>query len=153
MLKVEYRGWNVDVDAPLEANEQVDFFPKHAGRLLDAIEDLRDAEPLSSHGWSEQRGNGSYESVAVEDVRLALKKLGVSFGAIGELLEGVKVDKQRCGVLRKELISAMDILNGIKQTWELPRKAKSGFREPAGGAGGKAPLPAFVEVWDEFGQT
>ena len=64
------------------------------------------------HDWAGQRGG--YEVVTMEDVRFAMKKLGVSFGAVAELLEGVKVEKQRCAVLVKELRSAMDILEGIK---------------------------------------
>ena len=154
-LKVEYRGWNADVDAPPDIKDRVDYFGKHAGRLLDAIEDMRHAEHPSSHDWSgEQRGDGSYEAVTMEDVRFAMKKLGVSFGAVAELLEGVKVDKQRCVVLARELRSALDILKGIQQTWEVPRSGKGGFRgDVAGAAPADARIPIPVSEWDGYSQN
>jgi hypothetical protein len=132
-LKVEYRGWNAEVDAPPDINDRVEYFGKHAGRLLDAVEDMRHAEHPSAHDWScEQRADGSYATVMMEDVRFAMKKLGVSFGAVAELLEGVKVDKQRCVVLVRELRSAIDVLKGIEQAWEVPRNGNGGFRDAAG---------------------
>ena len=154
-LKVEYRGWNADIDAPPDINDRVEYFGKHAGRLLDAIEDMRHAEHPSSHGWSgEQRADGSYETVTVEDVRFAMKRLGVSFGAVAELLEVVKVDKQRCVVLARELRSAIDILKGIQQSWEARSKGKGRFR---GDAAGDAPadqrIPIPVSEWDGHSQT
>lgn len=144
-LKVEYRGWNVDPKAPAHIANQVDFFAKYAGNLLDAIEDMRHAEHPSSHDWEGRRGG--YEVVTMEDVRFAMKKLGVSFGAVAELLEGVKGDKQRCAVLVKELASAMDILNGIKETWEVPRNGKGMFR---GEADRRIPIPVTPSLSDKF---
>jgi hypothetical protein len=144
-LKVEYRGWNVDPKAPAHIANQVDFFAKYAGNLLDAIDNMRHAEHPSSHDWEGQRGG--YEGVTMEDVRFAMKKLGVSFGAAAELLEAVKSDKQRCAVLVKELASAMDILNGIKETWEVPRKGKGRFR---GEADRRIPIPVSASLSDEF---
>ncbi|GAB7324782.1 hypothetical protein MBLNU13_g08630t1 [Cladosporium sp. NU13] len=127
-LKVEYRCWNVDASTPSHIASQVDFFAKYAGILLDAIEDMRHAEHPSMHDWAGGQ-RGGYEVVTMEDVRFAMKKLGVSFGAVAELLEGVKVEKQRCAVLLKELRSAMDILEGMKETWEVPRNGKGRFRD------------------------
>lgn len=152
-LKVEYRGWNADVDAPPDVNDRVDYFGKHAGRLLDAIEDMRHTEHPSSHDWSgEQRGDGGYQAVTMEDVRFATKKLGVSFGAVAELLEGVKVDKQRCVVLARELRSALDILKGIQQSWEVPRDGTGKFQgDTAGAADVRIPIP--VSEWDGYSQT
>jgi len=151
-LKVEYRGWNVEADAPPDINDRVDYFGKHAGRLLDAIEDMRHAEHPSAHDWScEQRSEGSYAAVTMEDVRFAMKKLGVSFGAVAELLEGVKVDKQRCAVLVRELRSAIDILKGIEQAWEVSRNGKGGFRDAAADARIAIPIP--VEEYDGFSQA
>jgi hypothetical protein len=151
-LKVEYRGWNVvDVKAPAHIANQVDFFAKYAENLLDAIEDMRHAEHPSSHDWEGQRGG--YEVATMEDVRLAMKKLGVGFGAVAELLEGIKVDKQRCAVLVKELISAIDILKDIKETWEVPRNGRGRFRAEADG---RIPIPVPASLTDDFdgyGQT
>jgi len=156
-LKVEYRGWNADVDAPPDINDRVDYFGKHAGRLLDAIEDMRHAEHPSSHDWSgEQRGDGGYEAVTMEDLRFAMKKLGVSFGAVAELLEGVKVDKQRCVVLARELRSALDILKGIQQSWEVPRNGTGKFKGDAAGTAAAAAdvrIPIPVSEWDGYSQT
>lgn len=161
-LKVEYRGWNTDVDAPPDINDRVDYFGKHAGRLLDAIEDMRHAEHPSSHNWSgAQWGDASYEGVTMEDLRFAMKKLGVSFGAVAELLEGVKVDKQRCVVLVRELRSAIDILKGIEQTWEVPRNGKGKFRGDVAGVAATAAaatderiaIPIPVSEWDGYSQT
>lgn len=164
-LKVEYRGWNADVDAPPDINDRVDYFGKHAGRLLDAIEDMRNAErPSLGQEWrsgSEGRGDGGglgYRGVTMEDVRFAMKKLGVSFGAVAELLEGIKVDKQRCAVLIRELRSAIEILKGIEEVWEMPRNGKGGFKDAAGvaTADGRISMPvpvAFSDTWDGYSQT
>ena len=145
-LKVEYRGWNVDASTPSHVASQVDFFAKYAGVLLDAIEDMRHAEHPSMHDWTGQRGG--YEFVTMEDVRFAMKKLGVSFGAVAELLEGVKMEKQRCAVLLKELRSAMEILEGIKEMWEVPRNGKGRFR--GGAADARVPIPDTASFSDGF---
>lgn len=158
-LKVEYRGWNADVDAPPDINDRVEYFGKHAGRLLDAIEDMRHAEHPSSHDWSgEQRGDGGYQAATMEDVRFAMKKLGVSFGAVAELLEGVKMDKQRCVVLARELRSALDILKGIQQSWEVPRNGTGKLKGDVAGvaaaaAGERIAIPIPVSEWDGYSQT
>ena len=95
----------------------------------------------------------------MEDVRFAMKKLGVSFGAVAELLEGVKVDKQRCVVLVRELRSAIDILKGIEQTWEVPRNGKGKFRGDVAGVAAAAAIderiaiPIPVSEWDGYSQT
>lgn len=149
-LKVEYRGWNVDPEAPADIANQVDFFAKYAGQLLDVIEDMRHAERPSSHEREGQRG--AYETVAMEDVRFAMKKLGVSFGAVAELLEGIKADKQRFGVLLRELRSASEIMLGIREVWEAPRNGKGRFRgDAAADARIAIPVPvaaAVTEVYD-----
>lgn len=155
-LKVEYRGWNVDANTPSHIANQVDFFAKYAGLLLDAIEDMRHAEHPSRHDWEGQRGG--YEVVTMEDVRFAMKKLAVSFGAVAELLEGVKVDKQRCAVLIKELRSAMDILKGVEETWKVRRNGKERFRGDAAGAAADARIPipvsaAFSDDYDGYSQA
>lgn len=147
-LKVEYRGWNVDASTPPHLANQVDFFAKYAGNLLDAVEDMRHAEHPSMHDWAGQRGG--YEVVTMEDVRFAMKKLGVSFGAVAELLEGVKVEKQRCAVLVKELRSAMDILEGIKETWEVSRNGKGRFRGDAADGRIAIPIPDTASFSDGF---
>lgn len=155
-LKVEYRGWNVDANTPSHIANQVDFFAKYAGLLLDAIEDMRHAEHPLRHDWEGQRGG--YEVVTMEDVRFAMKKLAVSFGAVAELLEGVKADKQRCAVLIKELRSAMDILKGVEETWKVPRNGKGRFRGDPAGAAADARIPiavsaAFSDDYDGYSQA
>ena len=168
-LKVEYRGWNADADAPPDIANQVDFFAKYAECLLDAMEDMRCAErpsgPSGQRDWEmvgSGLGRGGYEGgggVTMEDLRLAMKKLGVSFGAVGELLEGVKGDRQRCGVLVRELKCAMEILKGVEEVWESPGKnGKGRFRgEGAAAADGRIPIPipipvpvAASETWDGY---
>lgn len=128
-LKVEFNGWNAEADPTPEMSNQFEPFAKYASRLLDAIEDIHNAEHPSSHDWPElrQRGGGGYDDlVEMEDVRLAMKKLDVSFGAMMELLDGVKAERQRCVVLIRELRSAVEILETIRVVWEVPRNGKGG---------------------------
>jgi hypothetical protein len=144
------------------------LFAVCAGKLLDAIEDMKDA----GRAWLRGKGSGSFSSfssgvtgghgefgdsygVGVEDVRLAMKKLSVSFGALAELLEGVRLEKSRCPVLVRELRSAQDVLLGIRGVWEVPSRSGGGGggrrrdnfsnAATAGGGGGKIPVAAFVE--------
>lgn len=93
--------------------------------------------------------------MAVEDVRLAMKKLGVSFGAVAELLEGVKTDRQRSGVLIRELRSALEIMLGIREVWEVPKNGKGRFRGPAAADGRIAvPIPVAAPFSDDgYSQT
>jgi hypothetical protein len=145
------------------------LFAVCAGKLLDAIEDMKTA----GRAWLRGEGSGSSFSsgvtgghgefgdshgVGIEDVRLAMKKLSVSFGALGELLEGVRLEKSRCAVLVRELRSAQDVLMGIRGVWEVPARSgggggrrRDGFSTNAatggggGSGGGKIPVAAFVE--------
>jgi hypothetical protein len=144
------------------------LFAVCAGKLLDAIEDMKDA----GRAWLRGEGSGSSFSsfssgvtgghgefgdshgVGVEDVRLAMKKLSVSFGALAELLEGVRLEKSRCPVLVRELRSNQDVLLGIRGVWEVPSRSGGGGGRrrdnfsnaaTAGGGGGKIPVAAFVE--------
>lgn len=148
-LKLSYRGWqDGDADVP-PPDDKGDYFATRAGRLLDAIDDMRNAEYPSSREWV---GNGRYGSgVSMEDVRLATKKLGVSFGAIRELLEGVRVERGRCGVLVRELKSAWEVLNEIKEIWDrgLRRDGNVGGRRVFERAE-KIPVAAYEEEWPEY---
>lgn len=149
------------------------LFAVCAGRLLDAIEDMRVAGRAwvrgegdggsFSGGGRGNGGNGEFgggggggggsHGVGVEDVRLAMKKLSVSFGALAELLEGVRVEKSRCAVLVRELRSAQDVLLGIRRVWEVPARSTGRRRDnfsnaATAGGGGKIPAAAFVEDWE-----
>ena len=144
------------------------LFAVCAGKLLDAIEDMKvagrawgrgEGGPLPGGGHGNASGNGIAEfgdghGVGVEDVRLAMKKLGVSFGALAELLEGVRVEKSRCPVLVRELRSAQDVLLGIRRVWEVPSRGGGGRRRDnfsnvaTAGGSGKIPVAAFVEDWE-----
>jgi len=88
-----------------------------------------------------------------------MKKLGVSFGALAELLEGVRVEKSRCPVLVRELRSAQDVLQGIRRVWDLPSRRgrtgggggggrRDGFSSGPATGGAKIPVAAFVEDWE-----
>lgn len=145
------------------------LFAVCAGRLLDAIEDMKYAGRVwgrgeGADGWcfglaggngGEYGGDGNGTGLGIEDVRLAMKKLGVSFGALAELLEGVRVEKSRCPVLVRELRSAQDILQGIRRFWDPPSRRggngggrRGGFSGAVPAGGGKIPVAAFVEEWE-----
>ncbi|KAM0696502.1 hypothetical protein Q7P36_003750 [Cladosporium allicinum] len=150
--------------------EDENLFAICAGKLLDAIEDMKvagrawgrgEGGPIPGGGHGNANGNGIAEfgdghGVGVEDVRLAMKKLGVSFGALAELLEGVRVEKSRCPVLVRELRSAQDVLLGIRRVWrvwEVPSRSggrrRDNFSNAAtAGGSGKIPVAAFVEDWE-----
>lgn len=156
-LKLSYRGWQ-DGDANVPPpDDKADYFATRAGRLLDAIEDMRDADYPSSRDWADmtQRssgGGGRYEGgVGMEDVRLAMKKLWVSFGAIKELLEGVRVERGRCAVLVREMRSAWDTLNGIKEVWDRSLRRDGGARGvfERMPAADKRPV-VFEEEWPDY---
>ena len=131
--------------------------------LLDAIEDLKVAgrawgrrEEGAGFTFSSSSGRNSgdgHGGVGLEDVRHAMKKLSVSFGALAELLEGVRVEKSRCPVLVRELRSAQDVLLGIRRVWGVPSRnggrRRDNFSTAAtAGGSGKIPVAAFVEDWE-----
>ena len=153
--------------AALAAGGDENLFAVCAGKLLDAIEDMKvagrawgrgEGGPLPGGGHGNANRNGIAEfgdghGVGVEDVRLAMKKLGVSFGALAELLEGVRVEKSRCPVLVRELRSAQDVLLGIRRVWEVPSRSGGRRRDnfsnvATAGGSGKILVAAFVEDWE-----
>lgn len=127
-LKVDYNGWNAETNPPTATNGRPEPFAKHAARLLDAIDDMHTAERPSSRDWPERmqrQGGGRYaDLVEMDDVRLAMKKLSISLEAMTDLLANVKTDRQRCVVLIRELMSAVEILDTIKVVWETPGSGK-----------------------------
>lgn len=134
------------------------LFAVCAGRLLDAIEDFRGAGRAWGRGDGASGGAGGIGEkatsggVGIIDVRLTMKKLIVSFGALEGLLEGVRVEKSRCAVLVRELRSAQDVLLGIRRVWELPPrsggKRRDGFSGAVPAGGGKIPVAVSVEDWE-----
>lgn len=65
----------------------------------------------------------------MEDVRVAWKKLEVGCAALEVLVEGVRAERKRCAALVRELASAVDVLQGIREIWDGRDGKRSGGRE------------------------
>lgn len=123
--KVEWDGVDRYTQHKPGATEVPDAssFGDHAARLLEALDKWRGSERLSSRDVYDVDGK-----LSPQDVMTAVQKLEISLEAIEGLLEAVRMERKRHQALVRELRSACELLEDLRELWKQTPAERRRFK-------------------------